>query len=141
MDGHQDSSKSKVRSPGPPAQTTIVNITSLEALQLMDDHDGVGPILFRRVFDESDVPEINFVDFTEVPPGSAIGTHSHNNTVEIYFIVSGNPLVTVDERVFRLHPSGISVVLAGSSHSLINDTQNNVQMLVIEVNSHEIWKR
>ena|ERR1700733_7074205 len=127
----------KRRSPGRDNQTTLADVKTLSAQELVSDHGGAGRIVFRRVFEGLDlgVKAIQFVDFTEVLPGSSIGCHCHSDTLEIYFVVSGCPLVMVDSSWYRLRPGGISVVQPGGSHSLVNDTIDNVQILVIEVSA------
>lgn len=127
----------KRRSPRRNNETTLADVKVLSAQELVGDHGGAGTIMFRRVFNALDigVKAVQFVDFTDVLPGSSIGCHCHSDSAEIYFVVSGYPLVMVDSSSYRLGPGGISVVRPGGSHSLVNDTIENVQILVIEVSA------
>jgi mannose-6-phosphate isomerase-like protein (cupin superfamily) len=98
------------------------------------EHDGVGPIVFRRMMssDEFDT-NIDFVDVTTIPPGSVIGRHYHRDNEELYFIVSGTPLMRVDGDERRLQRGGIAVVRSEGWHELVNDTSDPVEIFVIQV--------
>jgi mannose-6-phosphate isomerase-like protein (cupin superfamily) len=90
-------------------------------------------IEFRRLLTRSDfATPVDFVDFTVIPPGSTIGLHDHHGNEEIYFIVSGQPRVAVNGEEIRLH--------SGQAHELVNDTDENVEMFVIQVKRIEGWR-
>jgi quercetin dioxygenase-like cupin family protein len=56
-----------------------------------------------------------------VPPGAAIEMHAHANTHELFDVLEGEGVFTVDGRTFQ-GPAGKCVfVPAGSEHSLRND--------------------
>src|SRR6185437_11470908 len=98
------------------------------------EHGGEGPIAFRRIFDSADFASaIDFVDYTRIPPGSTIGRHEHYENEEIYFVVAGTPLMTVDGEVSRLAPGSFSIVRSSGWHELVNDTAENTEILVIQV--------
>ena len=99
-----------------------------------NEHGGTGEILFRRLLDSSGVgTAIDFVDYTIVPPGSVIGRHEHVGNEELYFIIEGKPVIRINTNESRLEKGSISVVRNGQSHELINDTNNDVIILVIQV--------
>lgn len=75
---------------------------------------------------------IEFVDYTIIPPGSSIGKHDHHGNEEIYFISSGSPIVRVAGRETRLCRGALSIVRNGECHELINDTDFDVEILVIQ---------
>lgn len=101
------------------------------------EHGGVGPIVFRRIFDQGDFnAPVDFVDYTVIPPGSTIGVHGHVANDEMYFIVRGSPLVRVNGEEARLEPGGFAIVHDGGRHELINDSLGNVEILVIQV---KVW--
>ena len=55
-------------------------------------HGGEGEIMTRRIAHSDDVDSrCNFIDYTEMPPGTSIGLHTHNvSEEEFYLIVSGS---------------------------------------------------
>ena len=110
------------------------SVASVAAQHRSGEHGGHGPILFRRVLDHADFSApVDFVDYTVIAPGSSIGRHYHVGTEEIYYIAAGSPLMRVDAEEARLHPGSVSVVRDGGCHELINDTPDDVAILVIQV--------
>lgn len=98
------------------------------------EHGGSGPICFRRLLDGSGFQApVDFVDYTVIPPGSVIGFHKHVGNEEMYFVVAGQPIVTVEDDARRLCAGSLSVVRNGESHSLENDTKDDVVILVVQV--------
>ena len=105
-----------------------------EPVSRSGEHGGRGPISYRRLMTEGEFEtKIDFVDFTVIPPGSTIGLHEHQGNEEIYFIAAGRPLVRVDGQEARLSRGCLAVVRNGGRHELINDTPEDVEILVIQV--------
>jgi len=102
--------------------------------QRQEDHGGIGSITFRRLMTSADfLTKIDFVDFTLIGPGSTIGNHQHVGNEELYLVLSGTPLVRVNGEERRLTRSDIAVVRSGESHELINDSPDEVEILVVQV--------
>lgn len=100
--------------------------------QVIKAHDGEGFIKWARIIDSYKLSSINFIDKAIVPPGSSIGIHFHNDSEEIYFILSGNGEMTIGEKKIPIKPFDI-IVNRASSHSLINNSNNNIEILVVEI--------
>lgn len=116
------------------ARDAFRSVSSIRAIERSNEHGGDGPIQFRRIFSDLDFDSpIEFVDYTEIPPGSSIGRHEHHGNEEIYYIAGGTPVVTVDDHIERLQPGSVAVVRNGGSHELRNDTSDVVKILVIQV--------
>ncbi|MDQ2839735.1 MAG: cupin domain-containing protein [Acidobacteriota bacterium] len=99
-----------------------------------NEHGGTGAILFQRVLGGAEFQSpVDFIDYTHVLPGSAIGRHEHHGNEEVYFVASGNPLVRVDGEEARLQPGGFAIVRDGEWHELVNDTAEDVEILVIQI--------
>jgi mannose-6-phosphate isomerase-like protein (cupin superfamily) len=112
----------------------FISINQVSPLKLKSDHGGNGAILFRRLLtDDEFVSPIDFIDYTIIPTKCEIGTHQHVNNEEIYFIVSGTPLVIINGDEKRLESGSIAVVRSEQTHSLVNDTDSDVVILVIQV--------
>ena len=112
----------------------FVSLTDVEPVERSGEHGGSGPITFRRLLDARGFQApVDFVDFTVVPPGSTIGRHTHVGSEELYFVASGNPLMRVSGREERLSRGSVTVVHHEGWHELINDTSENVEILVVQV--------
>jgi mannose-6-phosphate isomerase-like protein (cupin superfamily) len=113
---------------------SFAHVNEIPAITRTGEHGGTGEIHFRRVWTAEDFDSpIDFVDFTVVPPQSTIGWHSHQGNEEAYFIAAGTPLVRVEGDQRRLSKGDVAVVRSGQSHELINDTTENVEILVFQV--------
>ena len=112
----------------------MTSVSATPPITRAREHEGSGTIVFRRLL-ASPVFEapIDFVDYTIIPPGSVIGRHCHNGNEEMYFVISGSPLVRVDDCEARLVKGSLSVVRNGQSHELVNDTASDVEILVVQV--------
>lgn len=98
------------------------------------EHGGSGVLHFRRLWVSQDFASpIDFIDFTVVPPGTTIGKHHHEGNEEAYFVAAGRPLMRVDGQEKRLEKGDISVVRSGQWHELLNDTADDVEILVVQV--------
>jgi mannose-6-phosphate isomerase-like protein (cupin superfamily) len=96
-------------------------------------HHGEGWVLFRRLLDQSAFEGmVDFVDFTVIPPGSTIGAHEHHGNEEMYLIVSGRPLMTVNGESRRLARGAVAVVHSGQGHQLANDTAEDIEIFVVQ---------
>jgi oxalate decarboxylase/phosphoglucose isomerase-like protein (cupin superfamily) len=116
------------------SRPNFADIDETAPIHRSGEHAGVGPILFRRIFSGSDFDApIDFVDFTIIPAGSSIGSHRHHGNEELYFIVSGNPLITAQGETRRCNAGTLSIVRDGGWHELINDTDSEVRILVVQV--------
>jgi mannose-6-phosphate isomerase-like protein (cupin superfamily) len=125
-------SSSVANDPAPDA--AFICVADVPAILRTADHGGNGAISFRRLLsEEAFASAIDFVDLSIVPAGCTIGQHSHHDSEELYFIVSGTPLVTIDGRSRRLARGDLSVVRSGQWHDLINDTAEPVEIFVVQV--------
>lgn len=111
-----------------------VSVSDIPSVERSGEHGGTGPITFRRLLGAADfAAPVDFVDFTVVPPGSSIGRHTHRGNEEMYFVASGTPLMRVNGEQRRIARGTVAVVHNDGWHELINDTSENVEILVIQV--------
>ena len=104
------------------------------ALEEIRAHGGKGRIGFRRLVAGVRGDALHFVDLALVPPGSSIGTHTHNSDEEeYYFVVEGTATMTLDGEPVRVGPGDLVHNRAGGTHSLTNDGGDPVRLLVFEV--------
>jgi 3-dehydroquinate synthetase/mannose-6-phosphate isomerase-like protein (cupin superfamily) len=112
----------------------FTRLVEAPAIRREREHGGAGPIQFRRLWNSTDfAAPIDFIDFTIIPSGSRIGRHGHEGNEEAYFVVSGSPLMRVENEERRLGKGDVSVVHSGQTHELINDTPDDVEIFVIQV--------
>lgn len=103
-----------------------------QSLQSEVVHGGQGQIAWARIIEFNEKSSINFIDRAVVPPGSSIGKHFHQDSEEMYFILSGTGLMSLGENTFSIHPFDI-VIVSQDSHALINNSDDDIELFVIEV--------
>jgi quercetin dioxygenase-like cupin family protein len=109
-------------------------LSDVEPTDRSGEHGGVGAIVFRRMLrDDAFTAPVDFVDVTRIPPQSTIGLHHHPDTEEIYIVLAGEPIVSVDGTARRLRRGDVSVVHTGGSHALENDTDCDVEIAVVQL--------
>lgn len=112
----------------------FVSLEDVRSQMVNGNHGGAGAIEFRRLLEQSEFEApIDFVDYTIIPPGSAIGSHEHTGNEEIYFVVAGKPRIRIGTCERRLQRGSIAVVRSGQTHQLINDTDEPATIFVIQV--------
>ncbi|QDU65646.1 cupin domain-containing protein [Engelhardtia mirabilis] len=97
-------------------------------------HGGQGRILFNRLFgpDAFEGP-IHFVDYAVLPPGSSIGLHRHGRDEELYLVLEGRGRMTRDGESFAVRAGSVVVNRAGGEHGLVNDSDADLRLFVVEV--------
>ena len=79
---------------------------------------------------------IRFIDLSVLGPGADIGRHTHQpDNEELYVVVSGKGLMTLDDREFEVGPGHVIVNRPGGTHGLKNIGAEELRIVVIEVES------
>jgi mannose-6-phosphate isomerase-like protein (cupin superfamily) len=95
-------------------------------------HDGKGRIRTARVAEFGQFQGFNFIDLTELPPGTSIGRHTHSECdEEVYVIISGHGRMTADGEEFLVHPGDVIVNPAGGTHGLENTGDACLRIVVL----------
>ena len=103
-------------------------------LEQVTAHKGNGKIRFCRPFDSSDFESPwHFVDFALIPPGTSVGLHRHGDNEEMYFILEGHAIMTVNDQEREVKPGDLILNRAGWTHGIRNEGAVDVKMLVVEV--------
>jgi mannose-6-phosphate isomerase-like protein (cupin superfamily) len=97
-------------------------------------HDGAGRIRTARVIDEAR-SAFRFIDLTEIPPGSAVGVHTHADDEEVYVIISGRGRMMLDGDTFEVGPGDVIRNLPRGTHGLTNAGNEPLTMVVLDVAS------
>ncbi|MEU3415662.1 cupin domain-containing protein [Streptomyces sp. NPDC006658] len=77
--------------------------------------------------------EWNCVEYVVIEPGGAVGEHVHLRTEEIYYIVSGRAVVTMDGREIEVGAGDLVTTPIGSAHSIANRGEEDMHFFVTEV--------
>ncbi len=97
-------------------------------------HQGRGDILFRRLWaNDSFKTPWYFVDHCVLKPGTSIGYHQHNLIEEIYYVVSGKGLSTVNGVTWEVQAGDALPCRLTDSHGIYNHTNEDLVVLVNSV--------
>ena len=86
--------------------------------------------LARMLLDSRVLKGILFLAYGFLDTGKTIESHQ-DPYEEIYFILSGEGLMTVDEDEKQVKPGDAIWIPQGAAHSLTNNTENKCHILVI----------
>jgi mannose-6-phosphate isomerase-like protein (cupin superfamily) len=104
------------------------------ALEEIVAHEGVGTIGFARLTDRFPMRgQWEFVDFASVPPGATVGLHEHAADEELYVVLRGTGLVTVDGTDHRLDARSVLVNPPHATHGIRNDGAEPLEFVVLKV--------
>ena len=97
-------------------------------------HDGAGLAKNARVFDAADFDTpLKFINYLEMDPGSSIGVHRHGANEEIYVVLGGYGMMTVNDERQAVKTGDIIVNKPGWQHGLENTSQEPLKLFVFEV--------
>ena len=71
-----------------------------------------------------------FCDVYCMEPGQFQKVHSHGNSDKIYYVLKGKGKVTVGSEEKELSPDEITIAPAGEDHGVVNQTQDELVVLV-----------
>ena len=98
-------------------------------------HGGEREISFARVL-KRNRGSLRFIDLSVLAPGADIGCHTHEaDNEELYVVVSGRGLMTLDGYEFEVGPGHVILNRPGGTHGLRNIGNEELRIVVIEVES------
>jgi len=117
------------------ATTFLKRRADMKRAPLDKCHGGVGALDWTDMFtkDESAGRTLRFCHDNILKPGVSIGVHSHEKGEEYYFVIEGTGIMTLDGEEYEMGPGDISVVYAGGSHGLRNESDGDLRILVFLV--------
>jgi len=89
-----------------------------------------GGAIAQMILDRRVLQEIGFLAIARLDPGKEIESHI-DPMEEIYFLLSGTGLIRVDNEEKQVDPGDATWVPAGAAHSLLNNGQEDLIILVV----------
>ena len=97
-------------------------------------HGGKGSVDLYEIWGRKNFKSnIDFLDRVVVPPDSSIGYHRHGNNEEMYILLEGEGLMTTDGKEVVVRKGDMILNPAGGHHGLLNNSTENIDLLVIQV--------
>jgi mannose-6-phosphate isomerase-like protein (cupin superfamily) len=105
-------------------------------------HGGAGVLLWKRLATGSHLHgDWDGFEWVLLGPGDSAGKHTHTHTEEIYYILRGTGLVTVDDVQRRVSQGDVVVTPLNSRQSVTNDRSEDLAFIVVEVFPPEISRK
>lgn len=89
-----------------------------------------GGAIAQMILDRRILKEIGFLAIANLARGKIIESH-RDPMEEIYFVLSGEGEMSVDEETRHVRPGDATWIPAGSAHSLKNSSEGDLLILVV----------
>jgi mannose-6-phosphate isomerase-like protein (cupin superfamily) len=89
-----------------------------------------GGAIAQMILDRRVLQEIGFLAIANLAKGKTIESHT-DPMEEIYFVLSGEGEMSVDEETRHVRPGDATWIPAGSAHSLTNTSEQDLLILVV----------
>jgi mannose-6-phosphate isomerase-like protein (cupin superfamily) len=97
-------------------------------------HGGDGSFEMRFVYaDRELVSALRVFELCRLPPGTSIGAHLHDETEEIYFILSGVGTMDLDGDQREVHAGDAVLTQPTSRHGIRSTGTADLELLIVEV--------
>jgi mannose-6-phosphate isomerase-like protein (cupin superfamily) len=116
----------------------IKNYLTADRQLQKSSHEGTGSVELYEIWENSDFKSnIDFFDRVVVPPGSTIGFHKHGENEEMYIVLEGKGLMKIEDDEVAVGKGDMILNPAGGRHGLINNSCENIDILVIQMSINE----
>lgn len=97
-------------------------------------HAGKGVIKNVLLYDTADFStNLHFIIYSELKPGTSIGYHTHQNNEEVYVILDGRGIMTINGQAHEVTAGDVILNKPNWSHGLENQSDTDLKILVLEV--------
>ncbi len=108
-------------------------LSSIRQIQ-ESSHGGTGKVDLYEIWGNDDFKgNVDFIDRVVVPPNSTIGLHKHGNNEEMYIVLEGSGLMTIEDQERAVTRGDMILNPAGGRHGLFNNSDKNIDLLVLQV--------
>ena len=117
----------------------IKNYLTTNKQHQQSSHGGSGPVDLYEIWSKSDFESnVDFMDRVVVPPGTTIGFHRHGNNEEMYIVLNGNGRMRIEDEEVVVKQGDMILNPAGGQHGLTNDSDDDIDILVIQVGIDDV---
>ncbi|WP_282610649.1 cupin domain-containing protein [Pelagibius sp. Alg239-R121] len=116
----------------------IKNFLDAAARRHMSSHEGEGLVELYELWGRADFKSnVDFMDRVVVPPKSTVGYHRHGNNEEMYIVLEGQGTMTIGTEPTTVKKGDMILNPPGGAHGLVNDTDADIDLLIIQLGLQE----
>lgn len=95
---------------------------------------GVGVCYWKQLVSGMHLADhLHCVEYVVVPAGSSIGTHRHERTEEVYYILHGSATMNLNGKARQVSAGDLILTPLGASHGIANFSRQDMAFFVVEV--------
>ncbi|MEW6997428.1 cupin domain-containing protein [Colwelliaceae bacterium BS250] len=111
----------------------IKNFITTEKITDENSHGGHGTIEIQNMFQHEDLKGAwDFMLRVIMSPNSSMGLHEHGNNEEMYIILSGDGLMTIEGEEQRVGKGDMILNKPYGTHGLLNDSNQELELLIMQ---------
>lgn len=96
---------------------------------------GKGGLNYKKKVRMTNIPHsVNVIQDIVIPAGGSIPLHRHKQTSEVFYIISGTPVIIIEKKEFVLAAGDMVFVEVGEEHGFKNNSSVNASFLVLKIN-------
>jgi mannose-6-phosphate isomerase-like protein (cupin superfamily) len=130
-----DSRVGATKDPRPVFMTMRLDKALLGDRQIVKSYrGGTGTVKHRRALGPTIfLTNWSYVDHLLIPPGASEGLHRHPHLGEVYYVLSGNGVVTVSQETAPIRPGDGVPIRPDEAHSVSNSGTEDLEIMIIGV--------
>ena len=102
--------------------------------ELKPCHDGQGLVKHVSLFQHEHFDtNLRFILTIDLPPGGSVGYHTHGEDEEVYVILEGRGIMTVNDEKRDVRAGDVILNKPGWSHGVENTGEDDLKIFVFEV--------
>ena len=111
----------------------IRNFITTEKITDKNSHGGHGTIEIQKVFPREYLKGAwDFILRVTMSPNSSMGLHKHEEDEEMYVILSGKGLMTIEGEQKRVGTGDMILNKPYGTHGLLNDSEEELILLIMQ---------
>lgn len=111
----------------------IRNYLTCESEVFQNGHGGIGEIFVHKVFRRTDFKGgWDFALRVVMPPNSSMGVHQHEQNEEMYILLKGEGLMTIEGNKQRVGVGDMILNKPEGTHGLFNDSDRDIELLIVQ---------
>lgn len=92
----------------------------------------------KIIFSLGDFQEKGYLlQVVTIPPNTKQRTHSHNKQTEVFYILKGETIITINGKDYLAKPGDAFISSPGDAHNLWNRTDKEFKLIVFKINMPE----